>query len=32
MRIETRLEWEELKGRMNNWLYSNKFYVRKPYI
>ena len=32
MRLETKLSFDELKGRMLTWLQVNKFYIRKPYI
>ena len=32
LRIETELEWEDLKDRITTWLRQNKFYLRKPYI
>ena len=32
VRLETSLEWDDLKGRMTGWLQDNKYYIRKPYL
>ena len=32
LRFETRMDWPDLKGRMEGWLKDNKYYVRKPYL